>query len=149
MEMRRRVNSTVGHTLMYSKRITVLTLLIAVAVVGAACVSLAGDCSNSIKREVLSPNGKMKAVIFGRDCGATVGVNTQVSVLSSSSKLPNDGGNVFVADGGSGNEPAGPFVNVSWTNDSELLVTYDKLARVFHNEPSVGNIRVRYEILGP
>jgi hypothetical protein len=132
---------------MGSRRITVLTLLLLVVVVGTACVNLAGDCSNSIKREVLSPNGKMKAVIFGRDCGATVGFNTQVSVLPSSSKLPNDGGNVFVADGGSGKEPAGPAVSVSWTNDSELLVTYDKSARVFHNEPSIGNVRVKYQIL--
>ena len=90
----------------------------------------------------------MKAVVFARDCGATVGFNTQVSVLLSSSKLPDDGGNVFVADGGSGNEPSGPFVAVSWTNDGELLVTYDKQARVFHNESSVGNVRVRYEVLG-
>jgi hypothetical protein len=133
---------------MESKRITVLTLLIAVAIVGAACVSLAGECSNSIKREVLSPNGKMKAVIFGRDCGATVGFNTQVSVLPSNSRLPNDGGHVFAADGGSGNEPSGAFVSVSWTNDAELLVAYDKQARVFHNEPTVGNVRVKYEILG-
>jgi len=123
--------------------------MIALTSAGTACVSLAGDCSNQIRREIASPNGKMKAVVFQRDCGATVGFNTQVSVLPSSSNLPNDGGNVFVADGGRGNEPSGPFVAVSWTNDTELLVTYDKQARVFHNESSVGNIRVRYEIVGP
>jgi len=134
---------------MHLKRSSVLTLIIAVAGAGTACVSLAGDCSNQIRREIASPNGKMKAVVFQRDCGATVGFNTQVSVLPSGSKLPNDGGNVFVADGGQGNASSGPFVAVSWTNDTELLVTYDRQARVFHNEPSVGNIRVRYEILGP
>jgi hypothetical protein len=134
---------------MASKRITTLTLLIVVAVVGAACVSLAGDCSKSITREVLSPNGKMKAVIFRRDCGTTVGFNTQVSVLPSSAKLPDDDGNVFVADSGHGNGTSGPYVSVSWTNDSELLVTYGKDARVFHNESSVGNVRVRYETLTP
>jgi len=131
------------------KRSLMLTLIIAVAGAWTACASLAGDCSNQIRREIPSANGKMKAVVFQRDCGATVGFNSQVSVLPSGSKLPNDGGNVFVADGGQGNEPSGPFVAVSWTNDSELLVTYDKQARVFHNESSVGNIRVRYEILGP
>jgi hypothetical protein len=131
------------------KRSLMLTLIIAVGGTGTACVSLAGDCNNEIRRELASPNGKMKAVVFQRDCGATVGFNTQVSVLPSGSKLPNDGGNVFVADGGQGNAPSGPFVAVSWINDTELLVTYDKQTRVFHNESSVGNIRVRYDILGP
>ena len=131
------------------KRSSVLTLIIAVAGAGTACVSLAGDCSNQIRREIASPNGKMKAVVFQRDCGATVGFNTQVSVLPSGSNLPNDGGNAFVADGGQGTAPSAPLVAVSWTNETELLVTYDRQARVFHNEPSVGNIRVRYEILGP
>ena len=132
---------------MHWKRTSVLTL-IALAASETACVSLAGDCSNQIRREVSSPTGKMKAIVFQRDCGATVGLNKQVSVLPSSSKLPNDGGNVFVADGGGGNEPSGPFVAVSWTNDAELLVTYEKQARVFHNESSFGNVRVGYEILG-
>ena len=139
----------VGHTIMDSTRIALLALVLAVAVVGTACVSLAGNCTNTIHRELPSPNGKMKAVIFDRDCGATVGFNTQVSVLPSGAKLPDDGGNVFVADGGRGNGTSGPYVGVSWTNDGELLVTYVKGARVFHNESSVSNVRVRYETLAP
>jgi len=91
----------------------------------------------------------MRAIVFGRDCGATTGFNTQVSVVPSSSKLPDDGGNIFVADGGRRNDRSGPFVSVTWTTDSELLVTYDKDARVFHNESSVGNVRVRYETVVP
>ena len=129
---------------MHLKRSSVLTLIIALTGVGAACVSRAGDCSNQIRREIHSPNGTMKAVVFQRDCGATVGFNTQVSVLPSSTKLPDDGGNVFVADGGHGDGTSGPFVSVSWTNDGELLVTNDKDARVFHNESSIGDIRVNY-----
>ena len=133
---------------MHWKLTSVLTL-IALLAGGTACASLAGDCSNQIRREVSSPNGKMKAVVFQRDCGATVGFNTQVSVLPSRAKLPDDGGNVFVAARGHGNGTSGPYVSVSWTNDGELLVTYDKDARVFRNESSVGNVRVRYETVAP
>jgi hypothetical protein len=32
---------------------------------------------------VLSPSGKTAAVVFGTDCGATTGFNTQLSVLPS------------------------------------------------------------------
>jgi hypothetical protein len=90
----RPVNSIVGHTLMHSKLIATFTLIIALAGGGVACLSLAGDCSNQIIKQIPSPNGKMKAVVFQRDCGATTGFNTQVSVLLSNQQLPDEGGNV-------------------------------------------------------
>jgi hypothetical protein len=128
-------------------------LLITLATGGAACVNIAGDCANEILNEVRSPTGKMKAVVFQRDCGATTGFSTQVSVLQSDQQLPNEGGNVFVADTDHGIAPSGagggPVVEVSWTNETELLVRHDKRARVFHNEPSLGNVRVRYETFAP
>jgi hypothetical protein len=116
-------------------------------------MSLAGDCSNQILKQIPSPNKKMKAVVFQRDCGATTGFSTQVSILSFEQDLPNDGGNIFVADTDHGNAPSGagggPVVEVSWTSETELLVRHDKRARVFHNEPSLANIRIRYEPLVP
>lgn len=128
------------------------SLMLALVLGATSCVSLAGDCANTIHREVASPNGKMKAVIFDRDCGATTGFNTQVSVLPFDGKLPDDGGNAFVADTNGGLASSGgrgPYVGVAWANDTELVVTYDKAARVFHNESSVGNVRVRYETVAP
>lgn len=39
-------------------------------------------CGNKIIQEIPSPNRKLKAVIFTRDCGATTGFSTQISLLS-------------------------------------------------------------------
>ena len=76
------------------------------------------SCGNELLREVASPDGKMKAVVFQRDCAATTGFITQVSVLSKDEKLPNESGNVFSADTNHGVAPSGegggPVVEVGW-----------------------------------
>ena len=51
-------------------------------------------CGNDIYSETLSPDGELKAVIFQRDCGATTGFSTQVSILDTDETLENDGGNI-------------------------------------------------------
>jgi hypothetical protein len=137
---------------MASKRIhiAVLTLL---AMFEISCLNLAGGCGNEILKEVRSPSGKTKAVVFQRDCGATTGFSTQVSVLRSDQQLPNEGGNVFVADTDHGKAPSGPgggpIVEASWTTETELLVRYDKHARFSQNQPSLANIHVRFETFAP
>jgi hypothetical protein len=147
VKSRRPVSSEVGHTVMYSKRISAFALIIMLVVFAGACLKL--PCANQILKEVSSPAGKMKAVVFERDCGAPTDFSTQVSILRSDQLLPNEGGNVFVADTDHDIAPSGadggPVVEVSWTSESELLVRHDKRARVFHFEPSVGSIRVQYE----
>ena len=69
--------------------------LLALALVLSGC----DLCGNEVARTVLSPSGKMKAVVFNRNCGATTGFNTQVSILPVSSALPDDGGNTLILDG--------------------------------------------------
>ena len=40
-------------------------------------------CGNEIIEEIKSPDNKYKLVIFQRDCGATTGFSTQISILKS------------------------------------------------------------------
>ncbi|HEY3040583.1 MAG TPA: hypothetical protein VGJ66_17730 [Pyrinomonadaceae bacterium] len=137
---------------MYPKP-TLLLVILTVAVGGVACLNLAAGCGNDLVKEVRSPGGKMKAVVFQRDCGATTGFSTQVSLLSSNESLPNESGNVFVATTDHGNAPAGawggPIVEASWTDDSHLLLRYDKRAGLSKREESLGNVSVRYETFAP
>src|SRR5688572_11020252 len=67
-----------------------------------------GMCRNEVLAELPAPDNRNRAVVFQRDCGATTGFSTQVSVLRGSRRLPNEGGNVFVADSDHGQAPAGP-----------------------------------------
>jgi hypothetical protein len=87
--------------------------------------------------------------VFQRDCGATTGFSTQISILPVDEKMPNEGGNVFVADSNHGAAPSGrgggPIVEVRWLNESELLIKHDSRARVFQSEQSLRGVKIHYE----
>lgn len=109
----------------------------------------AGLCDNTPLAEVPSPSGTRKAVIFQRDCGATTGFSTQVSVLAAGEKLRDDGGNVFVADtdhGAAASGPGGgPVVEPVWIAEDRLLIRHHRLARVFRSEARAGSVAVTHE----
>jgi hypothetical protein len=105
-------------------------------------------CANRQLQVVRSPDGKRKAVIFERDCGATTGFSTQVSVLPSGARLPNEPGNAFVADTDHGATPSGPgggpAIKVIWTSNTKLLIKHHPKARLFKAHPQVAGVTIRY-----
>ena len=87
----------------------------------------------------------MIAVLFDRDCGATTGSTTQVS-LAENDQTPSDKGNVFIADGGTKAATwGGPWADVSWVGPKHLLIRYDATARVFAQSKTVGDTQVSYQ----
>ncbi len=89
-------------------------------------VLLAGTCTDQIVSESLSPNRKLRAVLYVRDCGATTRASTIVTILPASQSRPRYGSpRVF-----SGYET--PWyekvhkVSVQWTSDQALTVYYAK-----------------------
>lgn len=56
-------------------------------------------CGNEINIELVSPDKKHKAIIYQRDCGATTGFSTQISIIKRNEKLPNKNGNVLTSVG--------------------------------------------------
>jgi|SRR5207247_735561 len=121
-----------------------------------------GLCSNDEVARVASPDSKLEAVVFQRDCGATTGFSTQVSVVPKGSPLPDQGGNVFVADTDHGKAPSaswgGPPVDVAWSSQRTLKLVTHPEARTFHKESSVSvstgllrseEITVEYVLKGP
>jgi hypothetical protein len=63
---------------------------------------------------------------------------SKTNLTSSNKSLPNESGNVFVATTDHGNAPAGawggPIVEVSWADDSHLLLRYDNRAGLSKRE---------------
>lgn len=100
---------------------------------------LADMCGNTVIREVLSPEKGHKAVIFQRNCGATTGYSTQVSVLPARKILPNEGGNIFVVDEGDGD------ITVHWINLTQLKIIYDHRARIFNKQTQYYLVSIVYE----
>lgn len=128
-------------------------IVIAVAAVVAVSMHGFGDssCANEVLAEAPSPDGKLKAVVFQRDCGATTSFSTQVSVFAAESAVGNAAGNVFTSDTNHGAAPSGPgggpVVRVDWRSPSVLVVSHDAAARVFVAESHVGEVKVNYEPL--
>ncbi len=85
-------------------------------------------CSNDVLQSLTSPDGKAKAVVFERGCGATTGFSTQISLLGSGDELPNKSGDVFDAYNESGGK-RDPFAIAAWKNNQTLVVTYHKRTR--------------------
>lgn len=108
--------------------------LLATAALIAGCAPI---CENEVSAAVRSPSGKLKAVVFNRGCGATVGFNTQVSVLSAESALPDDKGNVLIVDG------RVPLA-LDWKSDGSLQIAGTLSSHIFKQESVVAGVRITY-----
>ena len=103
-------------------------------------------CGTELIRETLSQDGKVKAVLFLRNCGATTDYMTSVSLVSPSESLTDDSrfftprrlGNIFRVKGV---VPA----SVAWRSPSELTIAYAHGAEVSLRQRVHGEIRVTYE----
>ena len=111
-----------------------LTIILCCLATLAGC---GGVCGNEVSQSVSSPSGDLKAVVFNRDCDATTGFNTQVSILSATDILKNDGGNTLILDG---SVP----LHVQWHSNSELRLSGIGSAKVFKKRRSVAGVSVSY-----
>jgi len=113
---------------------------------------IAGDvCGNKVVKELTSPDGKNKAIIFIRDCGATTGFSTQVSILGNTTSLSNDmTGNILVlsdhANEGLMFADGGARVDIAWREDSRRLrIQYDPRTETFEQRTEWNDIEIVYE----
>jgi hypothetical protein len=106
-------------------------------------------CRNQVLSESVSPDGSKKFVVFQRSCGATTGFSTQASLLSVDAELPNEPGNVFVADTDHGVAPSGagggPELRSRWVAPNNLMIQHHVGARVFRVEQRLKDADIKYE----
>ncbi len=111
-------------------------------VIGAGVLLALGGCDvgcgNEVVSTIESPRGSHVAVIFNRNCGATTGLNTQLSVLAKGDAVPKEAGNAFIADG---------FLalRVRWASESELVVAGVQGAKIFKQQKLANGVAVSYE----
>lgn len=125
---------------------TVIGSILAIAVVMLAGyifidMVFSGMCGNDIVAQLASPDKKHRAVLFQRDCGATTGFSTQVSILNERENLENSGGNILIAD----DHPNNNRFELSWVDSRTLLIKNTKTANALKKEGALGSIVVRYE----
>jgi hypothetical protein len=130
------------------RRLEILGRSCALVAAFTGCFDFGGGCANDQLTDRASPNGRYHAVVFQRECGATTGFSTQVSVLAAGDSLRNEGGNAFTADDNHGAAPAGarggPAVSVRWLAPDTLEVRFHPQSRIFTREARVGAVAIRY-----
>jgi len=118
----------------------------------AVALCLPGCCVNTVVSKAKSPDGRCTAVLFTRDCGATVAVSNHVSVKRGP-EWPGRHGNVFVANSGGGlaqsAEAGGPSVDMRWFGANRLLIRYERGAGVFRRETHHRGVAVLFEVADP
>ncbi len=106
-------------------------------------------CGNEVVSRVDAPGGQLSAVMFQRDCGATTGFTTQVSILRPG-EVPAGKGNVFIADDNHGAAKVGPWdgpwADPQWLAPDHLRIRYAAKARVVLRQESMAGVRVTYQL---
>jgi hypothetical protein len=126
------VNVPKSHTLAIGS-------VLAISLIATACFD---TCGNRVLFETVAPGNQKRAVLFERDCGATTGFSTHVSLLDRSEVLPRTAGNVFIADSDHGK--VGMDIHIHWDSRDHLVVNFPGHARVFQKRTSVKGIQISY-----
>ena len=96
-------------------------------------------CENVVNERVISPDKSFQAVLFSRNCGATTGSNSQVSVVPATDADVQDSGNVLVL---SESSP----LRMHWRSERDLVITgAGDGAAVIKKNAAVAGISVIYE----
>lgn len=137
------------------KKVVLGLLTVAFVTIGG-CITLLDHlfsdmCLTTVNKQVASPSGKLKAVVFQIDCGATSDFNSQVAIIlgnkdiSGKDALPKS---FFAADRDHGRAPEGkehgPEVRLNWLSDSRLEIQHHELARIIRAENTSKGVAVDY-----
>ncbi|WP_157136814.1 hypothetical protein [Sphingomonas sp. PAMC 26617] len=115
------------------------------------CSGCSDACQNTVVSRNLSPDGTHVAVLFQRDCGATTGFSTQISILDAKDK-PLGGGNAFVADDDHGaariGNWEGSWADIKWLSPERLRIRYATKSRLFKQKERVSGVIISYQMVG-
>ena len=144
---------------MNKKSVKILFVCFAIVVLlNVSCTDsfFLGSCENFAEKEAVSPNGNLRAVIFNRGCGTTVGFITGISIVAVNEKIQNtDTGNILFAENVyrefstdvNGKTQYGRInFDVKWVSNSELKVYFTE-SKILSKNGDLGNIKVEYELI--
>jgi len=102
-------------------------------------MSLFGECRTDVRKSISSPDAENVVVVFGKECNATVGFNTQLSIAPAGSALSAEKYPAFFVTSGL------HVVQVAWRDDGAVEITLiPGGGKIFRNEERAGSIRVIY-----
>jgi hypothetical protein len=122
------------------KKLLLLAVFLAAGVYGANEIwQRISVCDPTIRADLPSPNGLKRAVVYGMECGATVGSNTQIAFIAAGQTFrPERTPPFFVVDG----EHA---ISIAWEgNDTFIVNLPNPMPRIYKQEAASGSIDILY-----
>jgi hypothetical protein len=120
----------------------ILALSLTAFAVGAytiwSVVEAFGRCETNVIGSIPSPNNKMELVTFSRECNATVGFNTQVSVSSGALPFSPERNPPFLS------VSQRPDILLRWASDDLVEVVLPSNVKIYRRDTAVGDVRVNY-----
>jgi hypothetical protein len=98
------------------------------------------ECRNRPLADVASPDGRLRAVSFVRDCGDRAPRSSQLSVLPAGEKLSAEQGNVFVAELEGGDER----IEARWAANDVLEIRTGKIRKAYRADRGKVWLKIRY-----
>jgi len=128
-------------------RSSLISLVCAGVTVGCSKVDA---CSADVKKEVASPDGRWKAVVFNRSCGVLSSPQTGVSILEPSHVPGSEYPNVFDVTHSVLLRPEEidavlDSVSVAWTSDSSISIEYDARTTILYQVARLWGLVVTYK----
>ncbi len=97
------------------------------------------ECRTAIRRSIPSPDGSQSVVIFERECGATVGFNTQASISPAGSSFSVEKNPAFLVVSGRSD------VTARWLGNGIVEISLiPGSGKVFRSGQTIGDIKVEY-----
>ncbi|MFC1773381.1 DUF5412 family protein [Pseudomonadota bacterium] len=112
--------------------------VVVLALLGAGYYLFSNICENTVVASSESPDGKWKVILFERNCGATTGFSSQISLIPSNGKLTNKPGNVYIAEG------YPEEYTITWETDTSVRINGVK-GKNYKQEDKVDDIHFSYE----
>jgi len=98
-------------------------------------------CGNQEVTRKVSPDGRIDAVVFERDCGATTDFTTQISVVPKGGSVYSGAGNAFIGDSNHGATPSakwgGPPAVIKWVANRQVVIYTHPATRISLQESTV------------
>jgi hypothetical protein len=99
-----------------------------------------GACKTVVRSSIPSPDGTKSIIIFRKECGATVGFNTQVSIAPTDSSFSSEKSPAFFAISGE------HVVMAKWSGNSTVEISsVPEKETVFKSDQRAGDIKVVYK----
>lgn len=115
-------------------------------------ISASDMCGNTIVSSTQIGQTNYRIVVFQRDCGASTDFSTQASILKVNEDLPNECGNIFIADTDHGKAPeakgGGPELRINILSTDSIELSYDYRTRIYLRQNAFGSIKIKYSTFG-